>query len=208
MNEFVESHEAAIAEDNERRAFAQNRAWIARHELLSGRREHVNRAIDADHEAAIAEDLYRTDSKRYYPVSLHDLRSEALPGRMQLQAWREACYRKAVKMNARTPHLGDAERALIDEAHTEALAMVVTAERDARWRERMTEAVAVSSTAKGPIVVAHRQAVYQTLVAIERELTWDHDGRHLFSRAEIATILGKTAREMGVGAQWDARSKS
>lgn len=128
-------------------------------------------------------------------------------GKLQLQAWREACYRKAVKMDPRTPHLGDAERALIDEAHTEALAMVAAARRDARWRERMTEAVAVSSTAKGPIVVVYRQPVYRTLVNVEQVLS-AQEPDHLWSRREIVAMLGLTAREMGVGAQWDARSKS
>jgi hypothetical protein len=51
------AHIEALAEDAEREAFAQGHAWAARHDLPSGRREHIDRAILADHEEALAEDL-------------------------------------------------------------------------------------------------------------------------------------------------------
>ncbi len=47
------AHEDALTENDDRDVFTQNRAWIARHGLLSGRREHVNAAIAIDHAEAL-----------------------------------------------------------------------------------------------------------------------------------------------------------
>ena len=46
---------------------------------------------------------------------------EFTPKRIQGAEWREACYRKAVEIDAATPHMGHAADQLIGEAHAEAL---------------------------------------------------------------------------------------
>lgn len=56
---YDQAYDQAHAEDDELGSFMQYRAWVARHDLLSGRREHVNRAIEADHDEAIAENATR-----------------------------------------------------------------------------------------------------------------------------------------------------
>lgn len=50
----TDAHAEALAEDAEWDAYQQNRAWIVRHDLLSGRREVVDAAIEADHAEALA----------------------------------------------------------------------------------------------------------------------------------------------------------
>lgn len=47
-------HAEALAMNDERDVFTQNRAWCVRRNLLSGRREHVQAAIEADHAEALS----------------------------------------------------------------------------------------------------------------------------------------------------------
>jgi len=59
--------------------------------------------------------------------------AEYTPERIRRAEWREACYRKAVEIDAAAPHLGHAADALVAEAHAEALH--VDADREQlRWQ--------------------------------------------------------------------------
>lgn len=59
QNLVAADHEQALVEDAERESFSQNYAWVQRHDLPSGRREHIDAAITADHEQALTEDAER-----------------------------------------------------------------------------------------------------------------------------------------------------
>lgn len=47
------NHTAQTTQDQEQASYEQSYAWAKRHKLLSGKREHVQAAIDVDHAEAI-----------------------------------------------------------------------------------------------------------------------------------------------------------